>query len=536
MGILSLSALCLENAVQSVVGCSMKRNKLSIFTALVAALSMTSCYHEFPNGGGGGGGGATTANVSVTMFSDTAPASIGIMSFVVTVNAIELTSSSGTQTTFAPNSGKGITVDLARVQSDSAFLGTIPNVPTGTLSSISLSFAPTVELAFFNGTGAAVTNLNPACPANDLCAASFTVVGAPSITSTQSISGNTGIGIDVNLANALTLSGTTLTPNLSNSGNTNVVSAVALPRANTSLAAGQLDLIEDFTGAVSVVSGTNVTIASPSLAGRGSIVASSVAGTTVYDQDPTQTLCPGGTTSLGGCVTANGAASMDAILNTDGTFTVQEIEPLQSTLQDTVEGIVVLSTSATQFDMIVTDIIPAATSNISGVTLGTPMAVNLLAGPNFWVDTKGLAVGAAISNFQGMTDTSALHPGQAVAVHIVAMAAPVANQIPSATTDTVTLRWSRFISTVQTASSPAFSVTAIPGYFGFTPASISQIQTYVGTQGAEGITNLDGITGGAGATTANLTGSGPVAIRALLIEDTGNTLQPAFYAAKVRQP
>jgi hypothetical protein len=509
----------------------MKRNKLSVLAALAAVVSLTSCS-GLPKGKGCGSScGSTTANVSFTMVSDTLPTNLGIISFVVTVNAVALTSSTGTQTTLAPNNGKGVTVDLARLQSDSAFLGTMPGVPTGANSSITVSFAPTVKLTFFNGSGASITSLTPNCLANQICTTTLTVVGAPVITSSQTISGNTGIGIDFNLANSLSVSGGKLSINLSNSGTTNVVSAFALPRTGSNLAAGQLDLIEDFTGVVTLGS-PGVTIASATAAGRGSIAASSVAGTTVYDQDPTQTLCPAGTATLSGCVATNGAASMDAILKSDGTFTVQEIEPLLNTLQDTVEGTVVLITNQTQFELVATDLIPAGTnSNIGSLSLGDPLTVNLANGPAFWVDTKGLAVGAATGNFQGMTDTTALHPGQSVAVHVVSFTAAngatpaIANGV-----NVVTLRWSRFISTVNTASTPQFGVTNLPGYFGFSAASIFNIQTYAGTPGADGITNLDGIT-----TTGNLNANQPVAIRALFIEDPGNTINPPFFAAKVRQ-
>ncbi|HTQ58598.1 MAG TPA: hypothetical protein VMI32_00110 [Candidatus Solibacter sp.] len=507
----------------------MKRNKPFLLAVLVPVLALCSCYHEFPNGGGGGGGGATTANVSITMVSDTLPANIGIVSFIVTINSIQLTSSTGAQTTYAFNNGKGVTVDLARLQSDSAFLGTVPGVPTGTNSSITLSFAPNARLTFYNGTGAALTS--PICPVGAVCVApAITIVAAPVITSSQAISGNTGIGIDLNLANSLTVSGGKLSINLSNSGATNAVSAFALPRTGSNLAAGQLDLVEDFTGVVTLGS-SGVTIASATAVGRGSIAAASSTNTN-YDQDPTMSLCPAGTNSLSGCVTTNGAASMDAILNSDGTFTVQEIEPLMSALQDTVEGTVLAVTNATQFVILTTDIIPAGTnSKIGGLSLGDALTVNLAAGPAFWVDTKGLAVGAATGNFQGMTDTTALHLGQSVAVHVVSFTAANGNTLAIANgVDTVTLRWSRFIATVNTASTPEFGITGLPGYFGFTAASIFGIQTYAGTLGADGVTNLDGIT-----TSGNLTANQPVAIRALFIEDPANSLNPPFFAAKVRQ-
>lgn len=511
----------------------MKSYKAFLFLILVPCLSLTSCYHEFPGGGGGGGGGgATTANVSLTLVSDTLPATIGIVSFRVAISSIVLTSSTGTTSTL--NTGNLI-VDLARAQSDSIYLGTLAGVPTGTNSSISVQLTGG-EITFYNGTGVNLTS--PVCQAGATCIATFNGNGTPVITSSQAITGNTGFGIDFNLANAITVTGTTLSINLSNSGTANVLSSFALPR-NTNLAAGQLDLIEDFTG-VATVTGTSVKVVSQPAAGRGTITASS-SSNTVYDQDPTQTLCPSGTTSLSGCLTtSNEAASMDAILNSDGTFTVQEIEPLlASPIVDTVEGTVVYINPnlQTQFEIVISDIIPATTSSkIGSLSMGDPLTVNLGVGPAFWVDTKGLQVLNSAPNsynaFYGQTNTTALHPGQVVAVRVNLFTAAngttpaIANGVT-----TVTLRWSRFIAPVAQASTNSqFNVTAIPGYFGVNPASTPGMQIFLGTQGQEGVTNLDGIANGSPPSATPSLG-----IRALYLEDPGYTLNPAFFAAKVRQ-
>lgn len=509
----------------------MKRNKASILAALAAVISLASCSGLPKGAGGGGGGGGSTANVSLVLVSDTLPSNIGIISFRVSVGSIVLTSSTGTTSTLNPGN---LTVDLARAQSDSIFLGTIAGVPTGTNSSISVQLTGG-EIAFYNGTGAALTS--PVCPAGDICVASFSSTGVPVITSSQPISGNTGFGIDLNLANAITVTGTTLSINLTNSGATNVLSAFALPR-NTNLAAGQLDLIEDFTG-VATVTGTSVKVVSPAAVGRGTITASSSSNTD-YDQDPTQTLCPIGTSTLSGCITTNEAVSMDAILNSDGTFTIQEIEPLlASPIVDTVEGTVVSINAnlQTQFEMVISDIIPAATSSkIGSLSVGDPLTVNLGAGPAFWVDTKGLqlqnSAPSSFDTFFNQTNTTALHLGQVVAVHTNLFTAAngttpaIANSV-----DTATLRWSRFIAAVAAGSSPGlFDITGIPGYFNLTPASIAGVQVFLGTQGQDGVTNLDGIANGSSpAATPSL------GVRALYLEDTGFTLNPPFFAAKVRQ-
>jgi hypothetical protein len=506
----------------------MKSRKPFLFLTLLACLSLSSCYHEFP-GGGGGGGGTGSANVSFVLVADTPPATLGLVSLKVVPTAITLTPATGTATTLPINSQNGYSFDLVRLQSDSAFLGTASQLATGTYSSITISFS-SATIAFFNGTGTALTN--PVCPANDICIATFAGPFTATITTTQAISANAGFGIDINLANAITVSGTTLSLNF---GNTNAASVFTLPRANTNLQSGQLDLIEDFTGIASI-SGTAVTVTPAAAVNRAPLTASTASGT-VYDTDPSGTLCVTQTT-LSGCFTSTTgqAASMDAILNSDGTFTIQEIEPLlASPAVDTVEGTVVSINSQTQFALVVQDIIPAATNSLIGsLTAGAPLTVNLAVGPTFLVDSKGLPIANSFpsnyTTFTGGTNTTTLNLGQTVAVRVTAFTAATANIIASSTASTVTLRWSRFTAAVSAATTPQFSVTSLPGYFNFTQGSILGVQIFGGTQGLDGVTNLDGILNGNPPSTATTVG-----IRALYIENPGFTLTPPFFAAKVRQ-
>jgi hypothetical protein len=160
--------------------------------------------------------------------------------------------------------------------------------------------------------------------------------------------------------------------------------------------------------------------------------------------------------------------------------------------------------------------------------------VNLATNPGpkpFLVDTKGLSVLPGIlGNFAGQTDTTAMHFGQSVAVHVTAFTAASGTTFASSTTDTVTLRWSRFTAKPQTSSSPAFNIVNLPSYFGFTPGSIFTVQTTTGTPGTAGVTNFDGVPDG-----SSLNSAKPVALRALFLENTSNSANPAFFAAKVRQ-
>lgn len=505
----------------------MNWHKASFFLILSAALFAGSCSNRNSTNNHGG-----NAKVSFVLVSNDAPSTVSLLSFRVVATSITLTDSTGAKTTFNINGSNGFAYDLVRLQSDSAFLGTDASVPAATFNTVAVAFS-SVQLTFFNGTGANLTN--PVCPSGAVCVATFAGPFTASTSTSLAASGNTGLGINIDLANVITVTGGVLSLSFTN---TNAASAFALPRTNSNLAAGQLDLIEDLTGVVSL-NGGNVTITPATAANHQAITATSNAST-VLDEDPTLTLCTSPTAgAVSSCVSAGQAASMDAVLNFDGTFTVQEIEPLlASPVGDTVEGTIssITSASQTQFTIIVTDVIPAASSSkIGGLTIGVPLTVNLAAGPAFHVDSKGLPVSNSFPTSYGAfvngTNTTALHLGQEVAIHVPAFTAAAGTTPASANNvDVVTLRWSRFTATVTVPSAQLFSVNALPGYFGFSSASLFGVEIFGGTQGTRGATNLDGITTGNGPATTP-----PVGIRALYIEDPSNSLNPAFFAAKVRQ-
>ena len=498
----------------------MNYNKPLLVSLFLASFTLAAC--SGPQRGTTCPGGVCSANtgqVAVTMVADTLPANPSLLSFHVTISSITFTPSSGTATTVTLSPAR--TVDLMRLQSDSAFLGTFGNIPTGQYNSATLTLSGNAIITFLNDTAATVSG----CLASNICPLSIPASSNPIATISYSVSQSavTGVGIDLNIANAASIASNALTVNFANA---NVLSAFTLPRTGSSLASGQLDLIEDFTGVVTVGS-SSVTVASATSTGHGSLAASTTSNT-AYDPDPTGTLCPTGTTQLSQCVSSNQVVSVDAVLNSDGTLSVQEIEPLLATLQDTVEGTVVVINQGnqTQFTLVVTDLIPAAQSSLIGsLKIGDGLTVNLVNNIPFLVDTKGLPVqsnfGSNFQNFFGQTNTSALHLGQNVAVHVTTFTAAAGATIASSNTDTVTLRWSRFTATTSSASDPAFSITGFPSYFAAT--GLAQVESFSDT-------NLDGI-----ASTSNLNVGNPVSMRALFIENSSDSLNPAFYAAKVRQ-
>jgi len=210
---------------------------------------------------------------------------------------------------------------------------------------------------------------------------------------------------------------------------------------------------------------------------------------------------------------------------------------LNATRQDFVEGTVYAVNTPTQFAIAVTDKVQLATNSlIGGLNAGDLLTVNIPAPKPFLVDTKGLAVPAgSLGLFRGQADTSAIHPGQAVAVNVTAFVAALGNTIAAATSDSVILRWSRLIAIpTGTSTSTVVDVNSVPSYFNITPASVFPTQVFSGTLGADGVTNLDGIPG----TTANVNANPPVppvGLRVLYLENSSNSAQFPFMAAKIRQ-
>jgi hypothetical protein len=509
----------------------MNRSRILLPALLLAAFSLSSC--SGPKGTVkctvNCGGNAT---VSFTLVADTLPANPSILSFKVNIVSVTLTPTTGSPQTLQPSSAL---VDLMRLQSDTALLGVLSNVPSGTYTvQASLSAQ---EITFLNDTTSTITVNGKTCQAGFVCTVVLTAVGTPTISSftfTAISSGKQGIGLDFNLKNAFSLTSGTLTVNLNPTApNPAVLTAFTLPRSNANLGSSELELIEDFTGVVTV-SGNNVTIASPT---RGTLLATSTSGS-FFDGSPDGKICPPTATLT--CVVNGQIASIDAFLNSDGTLSLKEFEPLVATQQDLVEGIVfnVPGPTTTQFDMVVTDKTPAATNSlIGGLNTGDLLTVNIPVSTvkPFFVDTKGLGVANSFASsyglFNGATDTTAIHPGQTVSVHVTAFTAATPTAIAIATADTVTLRWSRLIATATGAASPGqINVNALPSYFRFTSAFVFQTAVFSGTLGADGVTNLDGV-----ATAGNVVSAQPVALRALFFENPQNSAQFPFITAKIRQ-
>jgi hypothetical protein len=485
----------------------MLRNKILFPLLLLAIISLASCSGQPKPGGGGGGGGNTT--LSLTMTDTPLATGASILSFKVTVTGVSLTPSTGKPVSLTLNPATPI-VELTHLQSDSAFLGT-STVPSGNYTSAAISFS-SPDIVLMNQTTGALTGGTTACPVSAVTPCEFrpatsgmiTLSTAPfplTLTSNQ----QTGLSLDFNLNNAITTTNGAVSVDFTQA---NVLKAVTLPRTGTPT--GALDLVEDFTGVITTISGNSVTIHSDT---KGTITAVANSSTT-FNIDPT--VCSAQNIT---CLGANKTVSIDASLNLDGTMTLLEADLLDNVSVDEVEGTVTSVNSSTQqFSLVLSNkIAVSANTALTNATPGNVVQVSLGSAPIFSVDTKGLAIPpASISGFSSLT---AMFNGQTIRVR--ASTASVVNNTLQVSTNSVLLRFSSVSARVSiTPASPFFSVdtTTLPVFFNVV-AGNAQVQVFQTTQ-FDGVTNLTGLVVG-----------DSVSMRALLIENS----VPPFFAAKVRK-
>ena len=171
------------------------------------------------------------------------------------VTGVSLTPSSGSAVSVGLVSGttNSYVAEFTRLQSDSALLSAAVSVPAGTYNSLSVTFSD-VLLTFCTQPSSGV----PGCSSGSLGQVTGSAGGATTssgafpltVTSGEKV----GLALDVNIANAITASGQTISA--VNLAATNVLTATVLqaPSSTTDLSSGQLAHIDDLYGIVSNVS------------------------------------------------------------------------------------------------------------------------------------------------------------------------------------------------------------------------------------------------------------------------------------------
>jgi hypothetical protein len=341
----------------------------------------------------------------------------------------------------------------------------------------------------------------------------ITVTTAPfplTLTSNQ----QTGLSLDFNLNNAITMTNGAVSVDFTQA---NVLKAATLPSTGTPT--GALDLIEDFTGVITAVSGNSVTVHSDT---KGTITAVANSSTT-FNIDPT--VCSAQNIT---CLGANKTASIDASLNLDGTMTLLEADLLDNVSLDEVEGTVFsVNPSAPQISLVLSDkTVVSGNSVLTAASGGAIVQASLGTTPTpaFSVDTKGLsAVTASLASIPFATSSN-VFPGQTVRMHVTNPTAGGGSTI-LVSASSVVLRFSRVTATVSIPpASPFFSVSAttLPSFLGGINGLVN-----IPVQISSNQTNFDGVTD-----ITRLSVGDSVSVRALFVP---NFLTSPFFAAKVRK-
>ena len=452
-----------------------------------------------------GDGGCLNMTMMDTAPPDTAAPSFSVLSFQATITGISLTPQSGSSVDL--NLPSSPVVELTRLQSDSAFLGTFL-ASAGTYTGMSLTLAnPDVVI------------YSPDCP-NGLVVCEFmpggTTVIPITFPSNVVVPSPTppALALEFNLANILTFSGGTASVNFTSAN----VTTVNLPRTG-SQAAGVQDLIEDFTGVVTAVDpiGGTVTIQSGT---RGTMTATANSGTTYNDP---QNLCGGIGFTLA-CLTGKtklAIVSADAALNSNGSLTLLELDLLNlpSTSQDEVEGVVYQLNGSNQFSMVLADkYVEDTNASLTGAAAGNLVNVTVNSGATFSADPKNLPVPTSPKGFTAASDVV---NGQTVMVHAVSASTGNGGVI-SLATDRVTLRYTRVTGLVSPIGNPTFTLSNLPAPL-FPTNFTAPVDTFPVVTAFDNILNISGLNTGA-----------TVSIRALFLNSATASSSP-FLAAKVRK-
>jgi uncharacterized protein DUF4382 len=487
----------------------MNSRRYLVFAVLAAILSLSSCSGTKHTGGGGGGG---TASLSLTLAAVpfVPPPSTSLLSFAVTINSVSLTPASGGSAVNIPLNATTYSVDLTRLQSDSSFLGQVmSNVPAGTYNKVTVGVTSAVVTYCTASSGTAGCNLGSVAQFTSGASAPATSSFSLTLTSAE----KAGLQVVFNIGNAVTVNPITQVVSGVNLAAANVVTAVPLPPLASTLSTGQLDYIEDVTGRVTATSTSSVTIQTST---RGPITAVVTASTILSPNCViTNVICS---------PTVGQIASIDAALNSDGTATMLEYDPLSVASVDVIEGIVTtVPSSPTQFQIVTNDFIPSTSNSHigSGLSLGDPVLVTYTGLNPFVIDTKGL-MPITSTPFNGSTSANNILPGQTVALRVTAFTPKTGTAFAAATVDFVVLRFTRVAGAVFSSSAPTFGMQSLPLFFGQTTTSQVQLSTTTTP-----MTYLDGY-----ATGSNITVGDNVAVRGLYF---GVGATPSFLAAKVRK-
>jgi uncharacterized protein DUF4382 len=391
-------------------------------------------------------------NSSVVLaLTDSPPTEVTILSAEMTLTGATL--APGNVSLFSGST----TVELARLQTDVAYLATAANVPAGSYTSVTLTFA-NPSVTFENDTAATLAG----CAVGAICTivpASTTMSASVPLTSfSVPASGTTGLLIDMNLDNLLTA-----TLGADFSAGTSVTSFTPAGTGAPPVGA------EDIVGHVGNISASSSTFTLTNATASYNL---KVDSSSTFFQFPSGANCASPAFS---CLQNNQIVSVDIAIESNGSIVARNIVFEDADSSDAeVEGMITSTNAGSQqFSIVVltvsgtgTGLNIGATATVQYSTSQTPFAIDFLHIDNFQVSTTSFT-----SSFNGPAD---LVPGQQVSIR--------RNGASGATliADRVQLRSSRVTATVQSVGAPNITLKDLPSLFsGHGGVTLIQAQTSV---------------------------------------------------------
>jgi hypothetical protein len=422
-------------------------------------------------------GGSGNSSLSLTI-SDTPPSGTSILSFTLPISGISLTPSGGGSQVSVFSSAD---FELTRLQSDSNLIAAKVPVAEGTYTAVNVTVAAPLAV-FINASGSTVGS----CVAGSVChltgiATTITYTfptGSPLVLTAnanqwlnldfnynKAIVATNGIGVDMTQTGVLTASTT----------------------VPTGIPSGDVANIDDFTGAVTALSTSSITLESSV---RGTLTASISSTIPVYDP---QSQCQGQGTGSLSCIGVGSIVSLQGVLSNAGVVSGTSLDVIDAstTPADEVEGTIYPSScnGAGSFGLILSDsVIFTSGSPLTSANFGAGVCLTVSQAATFAID-DGILTGQGVPTV-GFTNSSNILQGQTVRAKVTG-AATGANGI-NVTATALILRFSRLTGIVNFESGYVLTVNGLPTYL--TTGSLQAV-TYPGVTVLEGATDVSSLSG-----------------------------------------
>ena len=442
---------------------------------------------------------------------DSAQQSFTILAFPVQISSLVLTETGGKTDTLAL-SPSPFPVDLNRLTTDSVVLS-VATIPENVQFTSMTMAVQNISVTIANGATAIGT-----CASNAVC--QFSAAPSMATITTTLFPGSLTPGSDGKVNMYLTASAQNIVKSGTSGLAINFSSAIAttvgsflLPRKGSTSALG-LELVQDFTGVVGSVSATSVTV----ISGTGVSVSAAINSSTTLDV-PQSSQCSAKTITA--CVTKGAVVSLDAAMASGGALTALEIDLLDATAVDSVEG-TIFSRTPGSFSLVVTDKqVASGNATLTAANIGDVFALTLDPAATYIVDTKNLTTASPLVPVNFFASSADILSGQTVRLHVKAASGSKGSNDQALTASQVQLRFSRITATASPSSTTIVNVSGLNQIFQVT-INPAHVQTY------SGITTYDnGLTSNAdigGPGVSNL-----VSMRALFLKQ-----DPSFFATTIR--